>query len=66
MRIYNRTNIPEKTAKEAVAIIINKQKEIASQWDNIEYTLQNDEFWLFLNNKRSSNPTRIDMIFNLI
>ena len=46
--------------------IINKQKEIASQWDNIEYTLQNDEFWLFLNNKRSSNPTRIDMIFNLI
>lgn len=26
-----------------------RQQEIASEWDNIEYTLQNDEFWLFLN-----------------
>lgn len=24
-----------------------RQQEIASEWDNIEYTLQNDEFWLF-------------------
>ena len=23
-----------------------RQQEIASEWDNIEYTLQNDEFWL--------------------
>lgn len=43
-----------------------QQKEIASQWDNIEYTLQNDEFWLFINDLSYKNPTRIDFIFDLI
>lgn len=43
-----------------------KQQEIASEWDKIEYTLQNDEFWLFLNQRGYDKPTRIDMIFNLI
>ena len=43
-----------------------RQQEIASEWDNIEYTLQNDEFWLFLNEKGYSRPTRIDFIFDLI
>jgi hypothetical protein len=43
-----------------------KQYEIASQWDNIEYSLQNEEFWLFLNNIGYNNPTRIDFIFNLM
>lgn len=43
-----------------------QQKEIASQWDNIEYTLQNDEFWLFINDLSYENPTRIDFIFDLI
>ncbi|MDD4698085.1 MAG: DUF262 domain-containing protein [Fermentimonas sp.] len=43
-----------------------KQGEIASQWDNIEYTLQNDEFWLFLNKKEYNKPTRIDFLFELI
>ena len=33
-----------------------KQGEIASQWDNIEYTLQNDEFWLFLHKKEYNKP----------
>ncbi len=42
------------------------QKEIASEWDNIEYTLQNEEFWLFLNQKGYKKPTRIDMIFDII
>ena len=43
-----------------------RQQEIASEWDNIEYTLQNDEFWLFLNEKGYCRPTRIDFIFDLI
>lgn len=43
-----------------------QQKEIASQWDKIEYTLQNDEFWLFINDLSYENPTRIDFIFDLI
>lgn len=43
-----------------------RQQEIASEWDNIEYTLQNDEFWLFLNKPGDKRPTRIDFIFDLI
>lgn len=43
-----------------------RQLEIANEWDRIEYTLQNDEFWLFLNPKFYVLPTRIDFIFNLI
>ena len=41
------------------------QLEIASQWDNIEYTLQNDEFWMFFHDE-DAPPTRIDYIFNYI
>ncbi|MDL2208818.1 DUF262 domain-containing protein [Parabacteroides sp. OttesenSCG-928-O15] len=43
-----------------------QQQEIAIEWDNIEYTLQNDEFWLFLNSITYDKPTRIDFIFDLI
>lgn len=47
-----------------------RQQEIASEWDNIEYTLQKDEFWLFLRNieneGKEKRPTRIDFIFDLI
>ena len=43
-----------------------KQNEISSQWDNIEYTFQNDEFWLFLNPKDYKPITRIELIFNII
>lgn len=43
-----------------------RQQEIASEWDSIEYTLQNDEFWLFLHEKGYERPTRIDFIFDLI
>jgi len=42
------------------------QQEIAIEWDNIEYMLQNDEFWLFLNEVGYDKPTRIDFIFDLI
>jgi uncharacterized protein with ParB-like and HNH nuclease domain len=43
-----------------------QQQEIAMEWDTIEYTLQNDEFWLFLNEKNYDKPTRIDMLFDLM
>lgn len=43
-----------------------KQMEIASEWDTIEYKLQNDEFWYFLNEKENNLPTRIDFIFQIM
>lgn len=43
-----------------------RQYEIASEWDTIEYTLQNNEFWLFLNKPGDQKATRIDFIFDLI
>lgn len=43
-----------------------RQQEIASEWDKIEYSLQNDEFWLFLHEKDYESPTRINFIFDLI
>lgn len=44
----------------------SKQIEIASQWDHIEYSLQNDELWLFIHEKGYERPTRIDFIFDMI
>lgn len=43
-----------------------RQREIASEWDNIELTLQNDDFWFFLQNNVYKKPTRIDFVFDLI
>lgn len=43
-----------------------KQFEIATDWDRIEYSLQNDEFWYFINKAENILPTRIEFIFNLI
>lgn len=43
-----------------------KQLEIASEWDKIEYALQNSPFWYFLNKEKNSLPTRIEFILNLI
>lgn len=43
-----------------------KQLEIASEWDRIEYALQNDSFWLFVNQTENPLATRIEFIFDLI
>jgi uncharacterized protein with ParB-like and HNH nuclease domain len=40
--------------------------EIASEWDTIEYTLQNEEFWYFLSNNSNDQTTHIEFIFDLI
>lgn len=58
----NRSNFGEKDSEHLKL----RQQEIASEWDSIEYTLQNDEFWLFLHEKDYEHPTRIDFIFDLI
>lgn len=42
------------------------QERIASEWDQIEYRLQDDEFWSFINNIDYEKPTRIDYILDLI
>lgn len=48
--------------------VTSEQLAIAQQWDTIEATLQNDEFWLFINQhyKEYNKPTRIDFIFDFI
>ena len=61
----NRTNFGMDDDRENNNIRL-KQLEIASEWDHIEYTLQEDEFWLFLHEKKDDRPTRIDFIFDLI
>ena len=42
-----------------------KQLEISTEWDNIEHSLQNEEFWYFLNENRVST-NRIEFIFNIM
>jgi uncharacterized protein with ParB-like and HNH nuclease domain len=43
-----------------------KQLEIAGEWDRIEYALQNDSLWYFLNKDENNLPTRIEFIFELL
>lgn len=44
----------------------HRQHEIANEWDEIERSLQNDEFWLFFHDNNYSNPTRIDYLFDVM
>lgn len=44
----------------------HRQHEIANEWDEIERSLQNDEFWLFFHDNNYSNPTRIDYLFDVL
>jgi hypothetical protein len=46
----------------------NKMKlfEIATEWDTIEYTLQEEAFWYFLSNDENTKPTHIEFIFDAI
>lgn len=40
--------------------------EIASEWDMIEATLQDEKMWLFLNNVDYNPSSKIEMIFKLL
>ncbi len=46
-------------------VLHEKQLNIAMEWDNIENTLQKDEFWLFIHDNSYSGNTRIDFLFDL-
>ena len=43
-----------------------RQMEISGRWDEIEATLQDEEFWMFIHEPGFDKPTRIDFIFDLI
>lgn len=43
-----------------------KQLQIASEWDKIEYTLQENSFWYFISNNSRNFATRIEYIFDLM
>ena len=43
-----------------------KQLQIATEWDKIENTLQNDSFWYFIFGGGEVYDTRIDFIFDLM
>ena len=55
--ILNKANFKNREEKRII---------IASQWDEFEYTLQNDEFWLFIHSVHYDKPTRIEFIFDLM
>lgn len=42
-----------------------KQTEIAQEWDRMEYALQNEQLWYFLNKQENDKPTRIEFLFDL-
>ena len=59
----NQSNFSGNRSPEAIRLC---QQEIAMEWDQIEYTLQNDEFWLFIHDDTWTKPTRIDFILDLV
>jgi len=44
----------------------NEKILLASTWDSIEYRLQNDNFFAFINSRKYQKPTRIEFIFDLM
>lgn len=60
--LLKQSNFEGRETTEVVAL----QREIANEWDFIEKTLQNDEFWYFIHNNKLETPTRLDYIFDII
>lgn len=60
--LLNKSNFPSNDYSK----VRLRQQEIAMEWDVIEYTLQSNEFWLFLNETGKECSTRIDFIFDMI
>lgn len=61
--LLNRSNFPSNENYERIRLM---QQDIASQWNDMEAMLQNDEFWLFFHDDSDSQETRIDFIFELM
>ncbi len=40
--------------------------KIANEWDQIEYRLQDDRFWMFIHENKYDRATRIDFILELV
>lgn len=58
----NSSNFPNADTKK----LHLKQLEIASEWDRMEYALQDDSFWYFINKDENEKDTRIEFLFELI
>jgi uncharacterized protein with ParB-like and HNH nuclease domain len=58
----NRSNFKNTSDIEKIRL---KQLEIASEWDNIENSLQDDAFWYFLNKEDNFANPRIEFLFDL-
>lgn len=43
-----------------------RQIEIAKEWDQMEQSLQREEFWAFLNEGENESSARIEFLFNLM
>jgi len=63
--LLSRSNFKIDGTAGSAARMLLRQKEIAQEWDCIETTLQNDEFWYFVYGKEYVRPTRIDFLFEL-
>ena len=61
--LLNRTNFDDGSNYERTRLL---QQEMASEWDKIEATLQNDEFWLFFHDDADTPETRIEYLLELI
>ncbi len=44
----------------------NDRLKLITEWDNIEYTLQEPKFFAFLNDEEYDKPTKIEFIFDLL
>lgn len=74
IRVFYRLNvgkIPLTNAELVKAVFLhniqkNQRVRYVTEWDQIEHSLQNDAFWLFLHPKEFKPSTRIDFIFDII
>lgn len=46
--------------------VIQKQSEIAGEWDRYEARLRNEEFWGFLQNGKEKYENHLDLLFELL
>lgn len=56
----------DKYDEDEIKFIRMRLFEIASEWDRIEYALQEESFWFFLSNHSNEKPTHIEFIFDLV
>ena len=60
---FNSDNFPteEQNKKDKLLSFV----EMANEWDQMEYRLQDDRFWLFFHGPEYNKPTRIDFILDI-